>query len=478
VLSQRHCKVKPKESRLKKRKPRIATGSSEKRIRLISIREQMRVASNYVTGSGLGPFLVRAVAGSGAVQFAGMVLTFLVGVQLARGLGIEGYGQYGIAMAVITLAGIPAHFGLPGLVVREVAAASARKDFPSLFGVIGWADRTSISIALPIALMTALGAYLFIGGHSSPVTRSIALGALTIPLVALTYIRGATLRGLDYAVLGQVPLNLLRPALFSALLFVLFAFWPGAGAADAMTLNVITAASAVVLAHLWLRPRLPRPRPTELVQHRRQWLSSCIPIGMNGAFSVIQGQVGILAIGLFSSDSDVALFRIAVSTVTVIAAPLTVVAVVVTPLLAKLSTQGDTRRLQHLCTRSAQAMAAGTIVLALPFVLWGSELISSVFGPDYAPALPALLVMSAAQVVNAAFGPSAMLLTMTRHERRVTRALFFGLIANLALLLLFVPAWGIVGAAAAMAGSVLVWNLLAWIDVRRLLGIQTSLIRT
>ena len=38
---------------------------------------------------GLRAFLVRAVAGAGAVHLAGMLFAFLVGVQLARGLGVD-----------------------------------------------------------------------------------------------------------------------------------------------------------------------------------------------------------------------------------------------------------------------------------------------------------------------------------------------------------------------------------------------------
>jgi O-antigen/teichoic acid export membrane protein len=336
----------------------------------------------------------------------------------------------------------------------------------------------SISIALPIGLALALGAYLSLDEGASPTAIAVAMGAPMIPLVALAYIQSSALRGLQHVVLGQVPLNLLRPALFSALLFVLFWLRPGARAADAMVLNVITAACALLFASLWLRPRLPRSRPARLVAHSRQWLSSCIPIGINGGFSVIQAQVGVLAIGLFASVSDAAMLRIAASTVTVIAAPISIVAVVVTPLLAKLSAEENKRTLQQLCTRSAQAMTAAVIAFALPFALWGSGLLSLVFGPDYAPALPPLLVMAGATVVNAAFGPSAILLTMTSHERRVTRALFISLLVNLALLAVLVPVWGVMGAATAMAGSVLVLNSLAWADARRLLGIDTSIAGT
>ena len=67
-----------------------------------------------------------------------MVASFAVGVQLARLLGVEGYGYYGIALSVVTIAGIPGEMGLSRLVTREVASASAKGDLPHLFGAVRW----------------------------------------------------------------------------------------------------------------------------------------------------------------------------------------------------------------------------------------------------------------------------------------------------------------------------------------------------
>ena len=108
-----------------------------------AIRKHISRASTYVTGAGLGPLLVRSVTGTAAVRLSAMVASFAVGVQLARVLGVSGYGYYGMAVAVITLAGIPGEMGLPRLVTREVAAAKARGDLAVLFGVLRWADRTA-----------------------------------------------------------------------------------------------------------------------------------------------------------------------------------------------------------------------------------------------------------------------------------------------------------------------------------------------
>src|SRR5687768_836127 len=124
----------------------------------ISIRNQIDRSRLYLAGTSLGPFLIRAVAGTGAVQLAGMLVTFLVGIQLARGLGVEGYGLYGVAMAILSLASVPSEFGLPRLVIREVAGSAARRDLPALFGVIRWANKTSLLISGLMAGAIAVGA--------------------------------------------------------------------------------------------------------------------------------------------------------------------------------------------------------------------------------------------------------------------------------------------------------------------------------
>lgn len=440
------------------------------------MRNRIRRLVGYAFGDGLGAFLVRAVAGSGAIQLAGMLVTFLVGIQLARGLGVDGYGYYGIAMAVIGLVGIPGEFGVPQLVTREVAAAAARHDPPRLFGVIRWANRMAVTIALPAAGVAALGGYLLLGRGSSPVAWAIMLGAPIIPLVALTKIRGSALQGLHQVVLGQMPIILLRPLIFAMLLLALFALIPGAGAPEAMALNAVTAAAALVVSHLWLRARLPRPRPTELVEAGRSWLGSSIPMALSDGMRLMRGQLAVLLMGLLVGAADVGLFRTAVSVAVMVAMPGTLLMTITTPLMTRLNTEGATERLQKLATSSARAQLAGTLLLSLPLMVAAEPLLGIVFGRDFEAAAVALQILCAAWVCSSAFGLAAILLNMTGNERRVTRAMAWTLGINAIALVLLVPRWGDIGAAAATALSMLASSLLNWHDARQILGIDTSIL--
>jgi O-antigen/teichoic acid export membrane protein len=424
---------------------------------------------------GLRPFLMRAVAGSGAVHLAGMLFTFLVGVQLARGLGVQGYGQYGIALAAISLASIPTEFGTPKLLTREVASSAARNDVPGLFGVLRWADRTALLLSLAAALLLAAGGFLFAIEESSAIAWAILFGAPMIPLVALARNRGAALQGLHHVIRGQVPFILIRPIAFSLLLFLTFALVPGAGAPQAMALNAVTAALAMVLGQLWLSRRLP-PRPAAIgTGSSRAWMKSALSMALADGMRLGHFHVATLLLGLLASASDVGLFRIATSIAAVIGLPMLLMNTIVSPIVTRLHAESDQRRLQRLCTASARATTLGIAMLTLPFLFWGEGLIGAVFGGGFAPANTALLIVAAGLVVDAAFGHNASLLMMTGHEHRVTRAMFWGLLVSVVLTLALVPLWAEVGAAMATVGSLVVWNILTWLDARRLIGIETSI---
>lgn len=436
--------------------------------------ERISRAGAYVSGAGLGPLLIRAVTGSGLVRIAGMLASFGVGVQLARMLGVTGYGYYGMALAVITIAGIPGEMGLPRLVTREVAAASAHDDMPRLFGVIRWADRMAwrISAAMVVALVIA-SAVLAVT-RPSGLPAAILLGAAMVPFMALARIRGGSLQGLHHIVLGQVPAILLRPLLLSLLLAAAYLLGAGLDAAGAMALYSVTAVTVFLIANLWLRQRLPAARPAELVQGGRGWLASSIPLAMADGMAVLQSEISILLVGIVAAAADVGLFRIATVTASTAATAIPIVNHAAFAVIARLYAQRDLSRLQVAVTRFAQAQFIGVAALSLPLIVAPEFLLDLVFGASYAPAAGAVRILVLGQIVNGAFGPNAAVLNMTHHERRVSRAMAIALAINIPLVIILGALWGMIGAAFAMSAALVAWNVLTWIDARRFVGVDTS----
>ena len=345
-----------------------------------------------------------------------MVASFAVGVQLARLLGVEGYGYYGIALSVVTIAGIPGEMGLSRLVAREVAAASANQNNPVLFGVLRWARRMAAWMSAAMVLGIVIAAAVLAADGSSELSLTLLLAAPVIPLMVLTRINGGALQGLHHIVRGQIPQNLIRPLFLSV--FLAAAYFAGVELrpSSAMALNSLSAAIALLIIYRWLKARLPKPSQAETVHATRQWLASTIPIALTDGMRVLQTELSILLVGLVMAPASVGLFRIATVTATTAAVPIAVVNRVAFPVIARLHAQQDQVRLQKAVTGLAWAGFIGVALLSLPLLVAAEPLLRLVFGADFGPAATALQILAIGQIVNGAFGPNAALLNVTRNE--------------------------------------------------------------
>jgi O-antigen/teichoic acid export membrane protein len=440
------------------------------------IADRIRQTRSFLGREGLGPFLVKSLAGSGAVRLAAMAGSFAVGVQLARLLGVEGYGYYGLALSIITIVGIPGELGISRVVTREVAAAATTNDEPRLFGALRWARGTVLRLSVVMAALAVGGAFLAGAINPSVPTLAILFGAPVIPLMALARLDGGALQGLRHVVRGQIPANLLKPVFLSAGLLAVSVAGLRIGVAGAMALNSITAALVAVVAYAWLQQRLPKPQSGEVIRTGRQWLASSVPMALTDGMRTLQSELTILLIGIIAAPAAVGLFRVASATAMVAAVAVPAVVHVALPVTARLHAERDRDRLQKAVTVFAVAQFIGVLLLSLPLLVAPEFLLGLVFGDSFVPAATPLRVLAVGQIANAIFGPNAPLLNMTHHERRVTRAMAIALVVNIVGVVVLANVWGMLGAAVAFVLALICWNVVAWIDAKRLLGIETSIL--
>ena len=91
------------------------------------------------------------------------------------------------------------------------------------------------------------------------------------------------------------------------------------------------------------------------------------------------------------------------------------------------------------------------------------------FGSDYAAGWLPLLILSTSQMVNAGTGAVGLLLIMTGHQNRVFWISGFMLLANVILNLLWIPRWGMLGAALGTSCAVSGVFLLCLWQVKKIL---------
>ena len=279
--------------------------------------------------------LVIAMAGSVGVRLAGMLFAFLIGVQLARGLGPEGYGAYGIAMAVIAVLMIPTELGLPQLLVREVSSSFAREQEGAARLSVRWAinivAKSSVAIASVMGLLLITGAI----NVDHAVRYTLYVGLLCIPVVALGNIYGAALRGMGQVVVGQMGEVLLRPLLVSSMLFVAFTLAGGdIRPYHAMGINVAGALFAAVFSAAMLRRVLSNKSFNTVPPGLK--ITDAVPMAMSEGMRILAGHVGMFILGAYSPTADAALFRVASAVYAMTTMPTALVNSVCSPKIAAL----------------------------------------------------------------------------------------------------------------------------------------------
>ena len=422
--------------------------------------------------------LIKAVVGSLWLRLFGMALGFLVGIQLARGLGAAGYGVYGIAMSVVSLLLIPAEFGIPQLVVREMAGTGADPASDSPRAILHWSAEYVLATCVALGLATVMIVHSGWFGLEPDLAHAIMYGLLLLPLAAMGNLMSAALRGFHRIIDGQVVELLIRPAVASLLLFALAVFF-GSGklsAPLAMAINCIAALLGAVYAFVRLWPMLVRSGKLPASAGRKKaWRRSALPLALGDGMRIVSGQVGVLVLGAMASNEEVGVYRVALGIYVVATIPSALLNAACSPMLARLNSEGDMRQMRRLNAWMALFLVLSAVACILPFAVAGGWIVGTVFGMEYASATPVLLVLLAGELMAATLGHPTIVLNMMRREGVVTQWSFLSLALNLLLCWLLIPRMGAMGAGIGVGASQFLWRLAASRYAFRNFGLHTSL---
>jgi O-antigen/teichoic acid export membrane protein len=427
-------------------------------------------------GDGLKSNLMRGGLASIAIKIFGLGFSLLTVIILARTLGPEQYGVYSYVLAIVSILAIPAMFGLPTLIVRETAKAEVKQEWGLMRGLWSWANRITASLSLLIALISALVLWLNSDSFSQIQFLTFAWGIAFIPLSALAALRGASLRGLRKVIQGQLPEQVLKPALFIVMLAVVsLTGFTQLTAESAMMLNALSAGLAFVFG-AWL---LWRTKPKQLTSvtreyERKAWTSSVVPFAFLSGLAVIVTQTDIVMLGLMKTSADVGVYKVASQGAGLAALGIVAVSMVAMPYMSRLANSNDVDGLEKIVQKSARLSLFFSIIITALFAVIGDQLINVVFGSDYVVAYLPLLLLALGHVFHAGFGQGGILLNMCGYEKGTLITLILSALLNIVLNFMFIPVWGVHGAATATLISVLFRKLVIWTMVYIIYGIDSS----
>ncbi len=436
---------------------------------------QSQAASGGLGGADVRAIVARSAGGAFAVNLAGLGLGFALHVLLSRTLGVDHYGVYVYVLSWMTILALVATMGLDTALLRFVAAYAAGQEWGLLRGILGTGAGAA---ALASVLLAALGGAAVWGLQASLGSRLVEtfwVGLALLPILVLLQLCAPVLRASARIVLALVLENILRRGLLAALIVLAFLAlgWP-ARAPTAMALNLLAATAALVVGAWWVR----RSMPPELAgvapaYRRREWFAVAAPLLLISGSLVVLNQTDTVMIGAILGTREAGIYTAAARIALLVLLGLTAVNAIAAPMIARLHATGKRAELQRMVTFCARAVLAVSLPAAALVMVWGEQVLAA-FGPAFGEGLTALRILAAGQLVNAAAGSVGFLMTMTGHQRQAAMLLGAAAALNVLLNALLIPPFGIEGAAAATATTIVLWNVALFAYVRRKLGIDAS----
>lgn len=395
-----------------------------------------------------GPGLLGTLAVSGGKALLA-ALGFAIAVFLSRYLGPEDYGRYAAAIALVTL--------FAGLVQHAVDAAMLRL-LPSRAGdSLGEARLFNAALALrmagaltAVAVLEAGAAALRAAGVAPPVgPGAMALAGMAVAATILfSEVQLFFQAGMRFGIylLLDVVLNLTRVAALGIL-----------GALAALDLDAALAVyagsllAASVAGFAWGRgAALARGGAAGLRAGMAGLVHAGARIGLAYALSLVQARLDLLLLPMLAGATAAGVYAAALNLALVVEFAGSFLLVVFYPRILPLAEAGQLRRVLLIFLAIAAPAAA---TLGLAGALWAGPLIAMVYGPEFAAAAPVFAVLLPAAACMLVVHPIAAPFLTLRNPRLLVKLEAVALGLTAAGLLMAIPAFGAMGAAAVTAAA-------------------------
>ena len=424
--------------------------------------------------------LLKGGAGAFGLRVAALLLGFVADLVLTNTLGLENYGLYAIGISWVSLLVPLGSLGMNTALLKVVPSEGSQGHQGRVRGALDFAAKRMLLASVVLGGLMALGVALA-GDRLGGETRAVLfILAGFLPIQVFTLHGQAVLQALKFPVLALLPEQVIRVAVFLGLVLGLW-LWRGAElrASDAAWAYGLGMAAALGFTLIWTRKKTP-----EEVRHStpqidaRLWWWLALPMCWNTIMRLLNSRADPAMLGWMlgpEGAESAAAYSIANRLASLLLFGTVAINAVAAPWIAELHAQGKRDELQRLVSLAAKGLFAYAVPLAL-VLIFGGPWILEWFGKDFGGAERTLVLLVVARLITCLAGLVGFLLSMTGHQGRVALWMTLAAALKIGLNLLLIPRWGSDGAAVGTVIMLTVFSGLAWRDVRRLVGIEPTLL--
>ena len=411
------------------------------------------------------------------IKFAGILLTYVVQVFLARWMGTTEYGIYEYVIAWSILLAIPAGLGLPHTVLRFVSQYQVKEEWGLLRGIVRSSWLMTILASLLLSLLAAGVILLLNYYHPFAYATPLLIGIGLIPLQALVNLQLETSRAAKDVTLAYAPSLIVWPVLVVCGAFLVLEtthFLTG-------NLAIVIAQIALLVAVLFqlgllllkLNQEFAASKPVYAI---REWLGVAFIMLLQYGCFIILSKSDTIMVGSILGPEEAGMYGAAVKTSEWVSFVLTIINIVAAPSFAALYAKDDIEGLQKVVSTVAVWIFWPSLVISL-FLIAFSQPVLGIFGSEFIAANWQLKILVLGRVIGTWCGSVGYLMVMTGHQNKSLPVFIYATVLNIVLNAIAIPLIGGVGAAIATAFCSALWNIWLSFLVMKYVGVSPLVFR-
>jgi O-antigen/teichoic acid export membrane protein len=426
-------------------------------------------------GKNMKERLIRGMASTLMLKVVGMGLLFVANILLARGMGPAGYGIFEYALSWALALGTLAGLGIHQMVVREIGIYSEHDQISRLKGLLRWSNKT-VSIGSLVVLSASFYiTHVIISDRS--IFLAVNLAILSIPLSALTELKQGIVRGFGCVSTWFIPMGFVRPFIFMLLLAGWSVTQYDLTPFISLYMFIFATLFALISAQLLVTKVTPEKLSPVSIQYcNKKWLKSATYFMSLGTIYIINSRADLIMVGSMLGMQEAGIYAGAVRFSLLLGFVLFAVNASLGPVISRLWAKGSRGELQFILTKSARISTLLVIPAAIICCFFGKWILALTLGEQFAAGSNVLLILSISQLINTAMGSVGLLMNMTGNEKSSAIAGAISVITNISLNMIFIPMFGMIGAAITTMTSVLLTNILLLFLSQSKLHFDTSII--
>ncbi|KPD20490.1 oligosaccharide flippase family protein [Idiomarina abyssalis] len=424
--------------------------------------------------------LLRGVASVAGLRILGVLIGYAFVLMVARVFGATALGQYQLTIQIIGTCGLLSALGFNQLILKYASRLKTSEE--------GWRAlhklcKQWVSLAIAAALASSIVlvvfaediALQFFGGPEA--TQYILLASILVPFQVLTNLACELFRGIGLISLSEYLRSIhvrVINFLVLGLLIVIF----GKDVDFVFRSFIVATLSGFVLVSFFVLKKFQEKysggeeTSSSFVEmlNLKQSLGQSLPMYQSALLIYASTQALIYILAYFESPAEVAKYNVSLQIANLANFIFASVVTVSAPMYSRDFSE-NRAKLEASIKESSKMIfwASGSASLAIAFLSYPLLLI---FGPEFVTAWPVLVILAAANFVNASTGASGNLLDMTGGHKVRKNILFVNAVLTIVISFLAIRQFGVFGVAIGYFFNMCFGNFIGVYVVYRKLGIN------